>query len=120
MCTFLAEVYKLFFSTLQFSCVHILNIFGMFLVFSLSGIMDFQIPCFPRVMETLSTVNIQKGERLTTRKYSSRMLTDRAVTRMNCEPVAMGPIVDRMTDACKTLPSSEVGKKADRQKENML
>ena len=31
------------------------------------------------------------------------MRTDRAVTRMNSEPVAVRPIVDRITDACKNI-----------------
>ena len=47
---------------------------------------------------------------LFTRKHSSRMRTDRAVTRMSSDRVAMRPIVDRMTGAVKTLPSLAVGK----------
>ena len=31
------------------------------------------------------------------------MHTDRAITRMIGEPVAMRPIVDRKTDACKNI-----------------
>ena len=31
------------------------------------------------------------------------MRTDRAVTRMSSEPVAMSPIVDWMTDVCKNI-----------------
>ena len=45
-----------------------------------------------------------------TRKHSSRMHTDRAVTRPSSEPVSMRPIVDRQTPV-KTLPSLAVGKK---------
>ena len=43
---------------------------------------------------------------LTKRKHSSRMRSDRAVTRTSNDRVAMRPIVDRMTDACEniTLP----------------
>ena len=37
------------------------------------------------------------------------MRTDRAATRPNHDPVAMGPIVDRQTTV-KTLPSLAVGK----------
>ena len=43
-----------------------------------------------------------------TRKHSSRMHTDRAVTRSSSEPVAMRPIVDRQKPV-KTLPSLAVG-----------
>ena len=39
-----------------------------------------------------------------TRKHSSRMRADRAVTRRGSEIVAMRPIVDRQTPV-KTLPS---------------
>ena len=39
-----------------------------------------------------------------TRKHSSRMRTDRAVTRMSSERIAKRPIVDRQTPV-KTLPS---------------
>ena len=45
-----------------------------------------------------------------TRKHSSRMRTDRAVTRLRSEQVAMRPIVDRQTPV-KTLSSLAVGKK---------
>ena len=38
-----------------------------------------------------------------TRKHSSRMGTDRAVTRMSSDRVGMRPTVDRMTDACKNI-----------------
>ena len=38
-----------------------------------------------------------------TRKHSSRMHTDRAVTRMSSERVAMRPIVHRMTHACENI-----------------
>ena len=31
------------------------------------------------------------------------MRTDRAITRPSSEPVAMRPIVDRMTDACENI-----------------
>ena len=43
-----------------------------------------------------------------TRKHSSRMCTDRAITRMSSDRVAMRPIVDRQTPV-KTLPSLAVG-----------
>ena len=43
-----------------------------------------------------------------TRKLSSRLRTDRAVTRPSSEPISMRPIVDRQT-AAKTLPSPAVG-----------
>ena len=42
------------------------------------------------------------------RKHSSRMRTDRAVTRSSSEPVSMRPIVDRQAPV-KTLPSLAVG-----------
>ena len=45
-----------------------------------------------------------------TRKHSSRMHSDRAVTKLNSEPVSMRPIVDRQTPM-KTLTSLAVGKK---------
>ena len=32
------------------------------------------------------------------------MRTDRTVTRMSSNRVAMKPIVDRMTDACENIP----------------
>ena len=37
------------------------------------------------------------------------MHTDRAIIRMNREPVAMSPIMGRMTDACEnnTFPCSQ-------------
>ena len=38
-----------------------------------------------------------------TRKHSSRIRTDRAVTRMSSEPVAMRPIMNRMTRACGNI-----------------
>ena len=38
-----------------------------------------------------------------TRKHSSRMRTDRAVTRMRRERVAMRPIMDRMTHTCENI-----------------
>ena len=47
-----------------------------------------------------------------TRKHSSRMRTDRAVTRPSSEPVGMRPIVDRQTPV-KTLPSLAVGNKKE-------
>ena len=31
------------------------------------------------------------------------MRTDRAVTRMSCDQVAMMPVVDRMTKACENI-----------------
>ena len=43
-----------------------------------------------------------------TRKLSSRIRTDRAVTRPCSEPACMRPIVDRQTPV-KTLPSLAVG-----------
>ena len=45
-----------------------------------------------------------------TRKHSSRMHTDRAITRPSSESVSMRPIVDRQTPV-KTLPSLAVGNK---------
>ena len=45
-----------------------------------------------------------------TRKHSSRMHTDCAVTMPRCERLGMRPIVDRQTPV-KTLPSLAVGKK---------
>ena len=44
-----------------------------------------------------------------TRKHSSRMRTDRSVTRPSSEPVGMRPIVDRQTPV-KILPSLAVSK----------
>ena len=44
----------------------------------------------------------------TTRKHSSRMRTNRTITRPSSEPVSMRPIVDRQTPV-KTLPSLAVG-----------
>ena len=38
-----------------------------------------------------------------TRKHSSGMHTDRAITRMSSDRVAMRPIVDRMTHACENI-----------------
>ena len=38
------------------------------------------------------------------------MRTDRAVTRMRSDRVAMRPIVDRMTDDCKNITFPSVGK----------
>ena len=46
---------------------------------------------------------------LFTRKHSSRMRTDRVVTRPSSEPVSITPIVDKQTRV-KTLPSLAVGK----------
>ena len=43
-----------------------------------------------------------------TRKHSSRMSTNRAVTRPRNEPVSIRSIVDRQTPV-KTLPSIVVG-----------
>ena len=39
----------------------------------------------------------------TTRAFSNRMRTDRAVTRTSTDRVVMRPIVDRMTDACENI-----------------
>ena len=44
------------------------------------------------------------------KKHSSRMRTDRAITRPSSEPVFMRSIVDRQTPV-KTLPSLAVGNK---------
>ena len=38
-----------------------------------------------------------------TRKHSSRMRPNRAITRMSSDQVTMRPIVDRMTDACENI-----------------
>ena len=67
-----------FFSTLNFPRVgdkfpvqkHIFNIFGQIpFVFSLSGKMDLQIPCFPYVVATLLQYCI--GTRLTKMTYAT-------------------------------------------------
>ena len=44
-----------------------------------------------------------KAKVCSTRKHSGRMRTDRALTRMSSDRVAMRPIVDRMTDACENI-----------------
>ena len=44
------------------------------------------------------------------RMHSSRIRADPAVTRMRNGRVAMRPIVDRMTDACKNITFPTVGK----------
>ena len=54
-------------------------------------------------------VRINRQKHVQTRKYSSRMRTDRAATRMTSDRVAMWPIVDRQTTV-KTLPSLAVSK----------
>ena len=48
--------------------------------------------------------DIARKNKFCTRKHSTRMRTDRAVTRSSSQQVAMRPIVDRQTRV-KTLPS---------------
>ena len=52
------------------------------------------------------------GMDITTRMHSSRMRTDRAVTRSSSERVAARLIVDRQTPV-KILPSLTVGKNCE-------
>ena len=59
---------------------------------------------------TLSESGTESKKYQTTRKQSSRMRTDRAITRPSSEPISMRPIVDRQTPV-KTLHSLTVGNK---------
>ena len=45
----------------------------------------------------------KKYDTLITGKHSSRMRTDRDVTRMSSDRLAMRPIVNRMTDARENI-----------------
>ena len=58
------------------------------------------------------SVMLSNEMKVLTRKHSSKMHTNRAVTRPGSEPVSTRPIVDRQTPA-KTLPSLAVGKGGD-------
>ena len=54
------------------------------------------------LLSTTFSYRTEKNENKT-RKHSSRMHTDRDLTTMSSDRVAMRPIVDRMTDACENI-----------------
>ena len=75
--------------------------FSSVLLFSLGFHSSFSQPPPPGINITVKTSR-------KTRKHSSRIRTDRAVTRPSSEPVSMRSIVDTQTPV-NTLPSLAVG-----------
>ena len=65
---------------------------------------DLSVPVVDEKFTTKDThLQVENKHRFRTRKHSSRMHTNRTVTKMRSERVAMRLIVDRMTDAYENI-----------------